>query len=170
MTEPTDNSTLYSRTRPEPRIQKFLNSSWPVARLRKKAGSLLAEEDILRLVQASTPEDQERFVEKVDEVRCFACPRIVLNVPPPSFPKLYPTLDARCVKLLTVLGEICSVVNRIPTSTVISEGLAEVQTVPVASGGLTDIRLGEHDNGQVAIKAFRLCSDPDTKEVKKVRI
>jgi len=96
-------------------------------------------------------------------VDCSQCP-------PPSFRKLYPTLDARCAKLLTVLTEICSVVNRIPTSTVISEGLAEVQPVAVASGGLTDIRLGEHDNGQVAIKAFRLCSDPDTKEVKKVRI
>ena len=85
MTEPTDNSTFHNRTQLEPRIQKFLNSPRSVARLRKMAGSLFAEEDLLRLVQASTPEDQERFVEKVDEVRCFACLWIVLNVPPPRF-------------------------------------------------------------------------------------
>lgn len=70
--------------------------------------------------------------------------------------KAYPTVDPQIAKFVTTLGNVCSETERLPTSVILSEGLEKRGSGPVASGGLTDIWLGDFRGTQVAIKAFRI--------------
>ena len=73
-------------------------------------------------------------------------------------------------QFLLEFAELCSAIDRLPTSTAISTGLEKSGTVPVTSGGLRDIWRGEYDGKQVAIEAFRICPDENLREARKVRI
>jgi hypothetical protein len=68
-----------------------------------------------------------------------------------------------------MLGEICSSIGRIPTSVVILKELEKCGTIAFASGGFTDIWQAEHKRQQVAMKKFRMYSDENMTEAKKVR-
>ena len=51
-------------------VQTFLNSSLPDGLLSQEAGNLLADVDgLIQAVREMGPEDEERFVDKVDRVR-----------------------------------------------------------------------------------------------------
>lgn len=82
--------------------------------------------------------------------------------------KAYPTLDSQNVKHITALGTVCSAIQRLPTSAVLSEGLEKNGTMAVASGGLTDIWRGDLGNNRVAIKAFRIYPAQNLREAKEV--
>jgi len=56
-------------TRGEAAIQEFLNSSLPSEQLRQRAAPLLSSKELLRNVWGLPPEDQTRFVDKLDQVR-----------------------------------------------------------------------------------------------------
>ena len=56
-------------TRGEVAIQEFANSSLPPEQLRQRAAPLLDSKELLRIVWGLPPEDQTRFVDKVDQVR-----------------------------------------------------------------------------------------------------
>ena len=86
-----------------------------------------------------------------------------------SSAKVYPTLDAQNVRSLTVLGEICSAIDRLPPSAAITARLKADGNDAVASGRLTDIWRGHHDGKQVGIRVFRLYSERGSREAKKVR-
>ena len=73
-------------------------------------------------------------------------------------------------QFLLEFAELCSAIDRLPTSTAISTGLEKSGTVPVTSGGLRDIWQGEYDGKQVAIEAFRIYPDENLGKAKKVRI
>ena len=65
---------------------------------------------------------------------------------------------------------MCSAIERLPTSAVLSDGLNKQGDIAVASGGSTDIWRGDHRGAQVAIKAFRIHPAQKLKEAKQVRI
>ena len=65
---------------------------------------------------------------------------------------------------------MCSAIERLPTSAVLSDGLNKQGDIAVASGGSTDIWQGDHHGAQVVIKAFRVHHAPKLKEAKQVRI
>ena len=69
---------------------------------------------------------------------------------------------------MLALGNVCSAIERLPTSAILSAGLEKHGNVAVASGGFTDIWRGEYDATQVAIKAFRLHPTQNLKEAKEV--
>ena len=71
---------------------------------------------------------------------------------------------------MTALGNLCSAIERLPTSAVLKAGLEKRDTIAVASGGFTDIWRGEHGGAQVAIKAFRIYPVQNLKETKEVTI
>lgn len=56
-------------TRGEVAIQEFVNSNLPSEQLRQRAAPLLSSKELLRSVWGLPPEDQTKFVEKVDQVR-----------------------------------------------------------------------------------------------------
>jgi len=56
-------------TRGEAAIQEFANSNSTSDQLRQRAAHLLNSKDLLRNVWGLTPEDQMKFVDKVDQVR-----------------------------------------------------------------------------------------------------
>jgi len=56
-------------TRGEVAIQEFANSNLPSEQLRQQAGPLLTSKELLRNVWGLPPEDQTKFVDKVDQVR-----------------------------------------------------------------------------------------------------
>ena len=74
------------------------------------------------------------------------------------------------MKFVTVLGNVCSAIRRLPTSAVLSEGLKKQGQICVASGPFTDIWRGEHHGAQVAIKAFRTYPTQVLEPAKEVRI
>ena len=72
--------------------------------------------------------------------------------------------------LVTALGDLCSVTERLPTSAVLSSGLEKCGDTAVASGGLTDIWQGKYDGAEVAVRAFRIHPAQDLKDAKQVRL
>ena len=71
---------------------------------------------------------------------------------------------------MTVLGNVCSTVGRLPTSAVLSAGLERRGTIAAASGGFTDVWRGEFYSAQVAFKAFRPYPTQNLEEAKEVSI
>lgn len=59
----------HNSTRGEASIQDFANSNLPSEQLRQRAVSLLNSKELLQNVLGLTPEDQTKFVDKVDQVR-----------------------------------------------------------------------------------------------------
>ena len=74
------------------------------------------------------------------------------------------------MKSLITLGDVCSAIERLPISAVLSDGLNKQGDVAVASGGFADIWQGEHRGEQVAIKVFRILPAQQLKEAKEVRM
>ena len=57
-------------TREEPGVHEFINSSHlPLERLKAMVTFFLNNQELIRIVLGLTPEDQERFVHRVDQVR-----------------------------------------------------------------------------------------------------
>ena len=69
MARATKDSTRQDPVQLEAMVREFLNSNAPTERLRELARLLLTNGDILRVIRELTPEDQGRFVDKVDQVR-----------------------------------------------------------------------------------------------------
>ena len=69
MAKATKDSTRQDPVQLEAMVREFLNSNAPTERLRELARLLLTNGDILRVIRELTPEDQGRFVDKVDQVR-----------------------------------------------------------------------------------------------------
>ena len=72
------------------------------------------------------------------------------------------------VEYINVLGGLCSAIQLLPTSAVLSKGLVKQGTNAFASGGQADIWKGNLDDTQVAIKAFRIYPTQTLEEAKKV--
>ena len=69
------------------------------------------------------------------------------------------------------LGSVCSIIEQLPTSIMLSSGLEKLGTRPFGSGGLmTDTWQGKYNDAAVAIIAFRGYDglQDDAKKVKKV--
>ena len=71
---------------------------------------------------------------------------------------------------MTAQGNVCSSIEQLPTSAIITTGLQKRGNVAMASGGIGDIWRGEYHEKQVTIKAFRIHPAGDLKEAKEVRI
>ena len=69
MAKATKDSTRQDPVQLEAMVREFLNGNTPTERLRELARLLLTNGDILRVIRELTPEDQGRFVDKVDQVR-----------------------------------------------------------------------------------------------------
>ena len=95
------------------------------------------------------------------------------NLLPIASTKTYDVLDPQVVKYIEALGDVCSRLELLPTSTELTEGFEKEGTMAVASGGRADIWRGKLNGAQVAIKALRvspgLLPTAGLKEVKKVR-
>ena len=131
---------------------------------------LLDSKDLLRNVQGLAPEDQTRFIDKVDQVRRTRLIRSHNFYLSSFLRKAYTAVDLRTVKFINALGDVCSATERLPTSTLLAAGLEKRGAIAVASGGLTDIWRGEHYGSPVAIKAFRIYPAQNLKEAKEVGI
>jgi len=94
-------------------------------------------------------------------------PRISCSI---IFSKAYPTVDPHNAKFVTTLGKICSGIERLPTSAVLSAGLKKHHTISIASGGFTDVWQGGYHSAPVAIKSFRIYPAENLKEAKEVSI
>lgn len=165
MARTTKVSACHCPKKLKAKVRKFLNKAHPPIECLRQLASLPCE-CFLQVVRTLTPQDQGRFVDKVDRVRQFrvSAERSLLISPPSA--KLYPTLDTQDIKVLAVIGEVCNNIDRPPTSAVIPARLGRRET----SGGLTDIWSGTFDSERVALKAFRTYPDVSMREAKKVRI
>ena len=150
-------------------IQEFLNSNATPKRLRQRAAALLSGKELLRNVRGLTPEDQSRFVDKLDQV-CRNGSFFFIKIPFIISTKAYPTISPRDAKFVTALGNVCSATERLPTSAVLSTGLKKVDDIPIESGGMGDIWQGQDLRGLVAIKALRIHPAQNLKSAKEVRI
>ena len=115
------------------------------------------------------PEDQTKFIDKVDQVRRdskFHSLGIYLL----TSAKAYPTVDPRNARLVMALGDVCGATERLPASAMLSAGLERRGNIAVASGGFTDIWRGEYYAAPVAIKVFRIYPVQNLKEAKEVSI
>ena len=56
-------------TRGEVALQEFVNSDLPSEQLRQRAAPLLSSKELLQNVLGLPPEEQTKFVDKVDQVR-----------------------------------------------------------------------------------------------------
>ena len=135
----TGNSTRDGPNRLEAKVQELINSRLSARRVRQRAGRLLASGDLLQVVQALTPEEQGRFVDRVDQVRRLGCLSIISANVPLFTGKAYPTVETRNAALLTALGEVCSAIGKLPASTTVSVGLRKTGNGAIASGGLRDV-------------------------------
>ena len=170
VTMETGNSTRDGPNRLEAKVQELINSRLSARRVRQRAGRLLASRDLLQVVQALTPEEQGRFVDRVDQVRRLGCLSIISANVPLFTGKAYPTVETRNAALLTALGEVCSAIGKLPASTTVSVGLRKTGNGAIASGGLRDVWPGEYGGKRVAIGVFRIYSGEKLSEAKKVRI
>ena len=59
---------LQNSTHGEAPIREFTNSNLTPEQLRQRAATLLNSNELLRDVQSLTPEDQAKFIDKVDQV------------------------------------------------------------------------------------------------------
>ncbi|KAF9789416.1 kinase-like domain-containing protein [Thelephora terrestris] len=116
--------------------------------LTQKAVILLTTKDLPQSILGLTPDDQEKFVDKVDQA--------------------FRPLDLNNLKYVDALGNVCSAIQRLPTSAVLSKGLEKRGNIAVASGGFTDIWRGDLGGDRVAIKAFRIYPAQNLKEAKDV--
>ena len=82
--------------------------------------------------------------------------------------KAYNPLDWQNVKYVTTLGNLCSEIQQLPTSNLLTTGPEKRGNIAVASGGITDIWRGELGDLRVAIKAFRIYPAQDLREAKEV--
>ncbi|KAF9647761.1 kinase-like protein [Thelephora ganbajun] len=145
-----DNAAIIPRisTRGEAPIQEFVNSNLTPETSRQQAALLLNSKDLVRNLRGLTPEDQTKFVDKIDQA--------------------YSTLGSQNARSVTALGNLCSAIGQLPTSAVLSTGPEERGNIAVASGGLTDIWRGDLGGAPVAIKAFRIYPAQNLKEVKEI--
>jgi hypothetical protein len=72
------------------------------------------------------------------------------------------------MKYITALGNVCSAIQRLPTSAVLSARLEKRDIIALAPTGLTDIWYGDLGDTRVAIKTFRIYPEPNLKEAKQV--
>ena len=84
-------------------------------------------------------------------------------------PEAYPTVDSRNAKFASASGSVCSVIERLPTSALLSAGLEKRGNLAEDSRGDTDIWRGEHGGVHVVIKALCIHLARDSGEAKKVR-
>ena len=77
-------------------------------------------------------------------------------------------MDSQNIKHVVALGNVCSVIQHLPTSAVLSTGLEKRGNIAMASGGLTDVWRGDLGELQVAIKAFRIYPAQNLREAKEV--
>jgi hypothetical protein len=61
--------TCHNPAQLKAQLLEFIDDNGPIDRLRQRAGSLLACGCVLPVIQASTTEVRDRFVDKVDQVR-----------------------------------------------------------------------------------------------------
>ena len=165
------NTVLAPRTssRGEPLIREIIHTNLAPEQLRQRVAPLLADRELLRGVRALGPEDQTKFIDKVDQVRRdgkFHSHGIYLL----TSAKAYPTVDSRNARFVKALGDLCGAAERLPTSAMLSAGLEKRGNIAVASGGFTDIWRGEYYAAPVAIKAFRIYPAQNLKEAKEVSI
>ncbi|KAF9646894.1 kinase-like protein [Thelephora ganbajun] len=144
-----DNAATVSHTstRGEASIQEFANSNLTPEASRQKAALLLDSKDLVRNVRGLTPEGQTKFVDKIDQA--------------------YSTIGSQNARLITALGNLCSAIERLPTSAVLFT-LEKRGNIAVASGGFTDIWRGDMGGTTVAIKAFRIYPAQNLKEAKEI--
>ena len=163
-------TALQSSTHGETPFREFANSTLTPEQSRRRATPLLNSKELLRNVRALTPEDQTKFMDKIDQV----CRRwlILLSQYLPSIisAKAYPTIDSPDAKFVTALGDLCGATERLPTSVQLSAGLEKRGDVAVASGAYTDIWRGEYYATPVAIKVFRIYPAQNLEEAKEVSI
>jgi len=153
-------------TRGETAIREFANSNLTLEQSKPRAAVLLDNKELLRNVPGLTPEEQTKFLDRVDQVRRSCLQKSQLT----TLVKAYPTIDSLNIKFVTALGDVCSATERLPTSAVVSTGLEKRGTFAVASGGSTDIWRGEYNGAQVVIKAFRIYPAQNLREAKEVSI
>lgn len=159
-----------SSTCGEMALWDFVNNDLTPKQLKQQADLLLDSEELLQSVQGLTPEDQMRFIDRVDQV-CQGWLTLLSQCLPLIFlMKLYPTINLPTVNFINTLGGLCSATEWLPTSTLLAAGLEKHGSVPVASGGLTDIWQGEYHGSQAAIKAFRIYPTQNWKETKEVGV
>ena len=160
-------TALQSSTRRETPFREFANSTLTPEQSKQRAAPLLNDGELLRNVLALTPEDQTKFIDKVDQV-CRRWLVLLSEYLPSISAKAYPTIDPPDAKFVIALGEVCGATERLPTSALLSAGLEKRGNIAVASGGFTDIWRGEYYAMQVAIKAFRIYPAQNLKEAKEV--
>ena len=88
---------------------------------------------------------------------------------PPAY-KAFNSADPQNAQSLVRFGNLCSAIEQLPASVVLSTGLAKRGDKSVASGGLANTWRGEYQGVQVAIKELRAYTLRELEEAKKVRI
>ena len=84
---------------------------------------------------------------------------------------MYETVDVRDRRFLVPFGNFCNATQQLPASILLSAELIKCDgALAIDSGGLTDVWKGEHQDIQVAIKAFRASSAENLEEAKQVRV
>jgi len=76
--------------------------------------------------------------------------------------------DVGDMKLVVALGDVSSLVLKLPRSTGSLQGLNKTGEIAVASGGTTDIWRGLWNDKRVAFKAFRIYPSQDLSDAKKI--
>ena len=84
--------------------------------------------------------------------------------------KAYPDINSHNATFITALGDVCSAIEQLPTSAVLTTGLEKFDDIAIESGGMGDVWRGRDRGEMVAIKAFRIHLAPDLKTAKQVRI
>ena len=151
-------------TNGEAQVVEFANSNLSLEMLTRRATVLLTTKNLVRIVRELTPGDQAKFLDKLDQV----CQVVLIEIAPIYSAKAYHPLDWQNVKYVTALGNLCSEIQQLPTSTLLTTGLEKRGNIAVASGGITDIWRGELGDLRVAIKAFRIYPTQNLKEAKEV--
>lgn len=83
--------------------------------------------------------------------------------------KAFPILNPENIRYLTVLGDICALINRVPAFVAITTGLETFEVIPDTSGGLMEVWHGEYGRMRVAVKVFRTYPDGPMRDATKVR-
>jgi len=154
----------------DPVVHEFINNNLALERLRAMVIFFLNNQELIRMVLGLTPEDQERFVHRVDQVRRGRCHVLRSTSSLIALTKVLPTVDTESVKLVEALGAICSATEHLPSSAVLSEGLKKSGNTPVTSAGLMDTSRGEYGHRPVSINALRNYPAQYLGRVKKVRV
>lgn len=163
-------ASLQNSTNRETSFRAFAYNNLTPEKAKRWAAILLDHKDLLQNIHELPPEDQTRFINKVDQVcRTWLIPSPIIYLS--SFlRKAYTAVDSRTVKAINALGDVCSATERLPSSAILAAGLEKRSAIAVATGGITDIWRGEHYGSPVAIKAFRIYPAQNLKAGKKVSI